>query len=196
MADDIEHKDEELEVETPENTESESSSTEDTPEEEIDYKALAEAEKERAEAERARAEAAEALIIKNKQIEKRHERKQEEDEQPAGLTREEVLELIKSTRSEEESPEAKALREAQEKVKQLEAQRAEAIRAAKAKVRRGGTGEQRDGDQPVKPKLAEGSPLKDFEWRGGNLYAKKLASGKVMFRRLNPRPGEKHSWIE
>mgnify|MGYP001600519257 CR=1 FL=1 len=190
MADDMEQKTaEELEAEAQAAEEAriaaESSSTEDNPEDETDYKALAEAEKQRA-------DAAEALIIKNKQIDKRHEKK---DEAP-GLSEERVLELIKAAQKEDESPEAKQLREAQEKVKLLEAQRAEAIRAAKARARGGGGGEHRDGDTAVKPKLPDNSPLKDFEWRGGDLYAKKLSSGKTMFRRAQPRPGEKHSWVE
>src|SRR4051812_46308545 len=78
----------------------------------IDYKVIAEAEK-------ARADAAEALIIKNKNIDKRHANKEGEN---AGLTEERVLELIKTaTVKDDDSPEAKALEEANKKVQELHA---------------------------------------------------------------------------
>src|SRR3990172_4657249 len=70
---------------------------------EIDYKALAEAEK-------ARADAAEALIVKNKNIDKRTE----------PLTEERVLELITLAKENADSPEVKALEEAQRKLKELQ----------------------------------------------------------------------------
>lgn len=79
MADDIEKKEdveEEAKVKTEEEPEDDSGSSK----EEIDYEALAKAERERANAEEVKRLEAEALIIKNKKLEKRHKEEDIEDE--------------------------------------------------------------------------------------------------------------------
>ena len=155
--------------------------------EDIDYKALADAEK-------ARADAAEALIVKNKKLEKRHEN------EPAPLTREEVLELIAQTaQTNDQSPEAKALADAQKAVAELQAKNAELARAAIARASAGDNpaSTQRDGlPTEHEPKLPANSPLKDYEYMGNGLYRKKLSSGKHMFRRHPAQPGLPTAWTE
>lgn len=156
---------------------------------EIDYKALAEAEK-------ARADAAEALIVKNKNLAKQN--KGQEDETPA-LTEERVAELIAAaTKNGEQSEEAKKLEDAQKVVKQLEAKNAEIARALKGKesANKEGASEHRDGLPSEVPKLPENSPLKSYKYMGKGIYSKKLASGKTMFKNVNPAPGEHKTWIE
>ena len=128
---------------------------------EVDYKILAEAEK-------ARADAAEALIMKNKNIYKRSD-----------LTEERVLELIAlSKENKDDSPEAKALTEAQAKVKELTAKHEEAIRALKAKdgISNDPSSTRHDPLKPEEPKLPPGSPLAGYKHLGNGLYSKKLTS--------------------
>lgn len=171
---------EETEVEKETTEESEGSSTE-----EVNWEEVAKAEKERA-------DAAERLIIKNKNIQKREERKEQ-----SGLTEERVLELIRSAQVDIDDPDAKALAEAQKRVKVLEAKNNEIIRAAKKKDTTSSDTAQthRDGERAVAPKLPDNSPLKDYEHKGNGIYAKKLASGQFHYVRRNAQPGEKRSWV-
>lgn len=158
-------------------------------EEEIDYKTLAEAEK-------TRADAAEALIVKNKSIAKRQEGKEGEQ---AGITEERVLELIKAAKtSEDESPEAKALAEAQKNLKVIQAKNTEIARALKNKgtPQKEVAGTERDGEKVADPKLPEGSPLKGYEYKGSGIYAKKLASGKTLFVNTKAQVGQQKKWTE
>lgn len=157
-------------------------------EQEIDYKTLAEAEK-------LRADAAEALIIKNKNITKRQEGKEGEQ---AGLTEERVLELINAAKSTDESPEAKALAEAQKNLKIIQAKNAEIARALQNKTtpQRDVAGTQRDGEATIEPKLPEGSPLKSYKHEGNGIYSKKLASGKTLKINTKAGVGEQKKWIE
>ena len=171
MADDIEHKEEDLEEE--EKSESEESES-DAPlqEEEIDYKTLADAEK-------TRADAAEALIVKNKSIAKR---KEGQEGEPPSLSEERVLELIRQAKAEEhDSPEAQALADAQKNLKMIQAKNTEIARALqnKGKPQSAAPGTQRDAEELPKPKLPEGSPLKDYEYKGDGVYSKKLPNGKT-----------------
>lgn len=156
---------------------------------EIDYKALAEAQE-------ARALAAEALIVKNKAIAKRAETKEGED---TGLTEERVLELIKTAtaKNEDDSVEAKALEEANKRLKELQAKNTEIVRAFKAKdgVSKDTATTQRDGEKGTEPKLPDNSPLKAFKYEGNGIYSQKLASGKTMFKNVNAGPGQPKSWI-
>jgi hypothetical protein len=163
--------------------------------EEVDYKALAEAEKARADAAEEARLAAEALIVKNKAIAKRTENK--DGEQPT-LTEEKVLEMIKlATAKEDESPEAKALEEANKKVAEAKAKLAEIARAQKAKelARSDTAGTHFDGQLGTEPKLPDNSPLKTFKYEGNGIYSLKLASGKTMFKNTKPGPGQASSWI-
>lgn len=160
---------------------------------EPDYKALAESNAALAAAQQARADAAEALIIKNKNINKRT------DEQPTSLTEERVLELIRSARDDsDESPEAKALADAQATVKTLAAQNAELIRGDKSKdgVVKNPASTHRDPLPEVAPKLAAGSPLADFKHLGNGIYSKKLASGKTMYKNTKAQGNERKTWVE
>lgn len=152
---------------------------------EPDYKALAEAEK-------ARADAAEALIIKNKSITKRND-------EPSALTEERVLELIRTAKDDsDESPEAKALADAQAKVKTLQSEKDELLRAQKGKdgTSSNPASTHRDPLPEVAPKLAPGSPLAGFQHLGNGLYSKKLATGKTMFKNTQAQGNERKSWVE
>lgn len=159
---------------------------------EIDYKALADAEK-------ARADAAEALIIKNKALAKREEKKT--DEAPTAITEEKIAEIVlktlAQTKETDDSPEATAYAQAQAKVKELQAKNAEIARALKAKdttVSDTAT-THRDGEKGTEPKLPDNSPLKAFKYEGNGIYSQKLASGKTMFKNVNAGPGQPKSWI-
>lgn len=158
-----------------------------------DYKAIAEANEALAVAEKERADAAEALIIKNKKIEKRQGQGDET------LTEERVLELIEASKVKvDDSEEAKRLDEANKKVKEAQAKTAELARALKAKetASKDIISAQRDGLPGAAPKLPENSPLKTYKYDGNNIYSKKLPSGKTLFRNTKPNPGEPKSWVE
>ena len=163
----------------------------------IDYKAIAESNAEMLAAEKARADAAEALITKNKALLKRQEIKDEEDKP---LTRKEALELIEATkiRDDDDSVEAKALIDANKRVKELEAKNTEIARALKAKdgVSKDSTTTHFDGSPNSDPKLPDNSPLKAYKYLGNGVYSKKLVSGKTMFRNANPGPGQQKTWVE
>ena len=180
---------EKKDVTTEETTTEQEVVTPEVPSQEIDYKALADAEK-------ARADAAEALIVKNKAIAKRAENKGEEN---TGLTEERVIELIKTAtvKNEDDSVEARAYAEAQAKVKELQAKNAEIARALKAKdgLSKDTATTQRDGEKGTDPKLPENSPLKAFKYEGNGIYSQKLASGKTMFKNVNPGPGQPKTWV-
>ena len=160
--------------------------------EEIDYKALADAEK-------ARADAAEALIVKNKALVKREEKKNDDGTEP--LTEEKVAEIVQKalaqSKETDDSPEAKAYAEAQAKVKELQAKNSEIARALKAKdsISKDSATTHRDGEQGTDPKLPDNSPLKAFKHEGNGVYSLKLASGKTMFKNVNAGPGQPKSWI-
>lgn len=159
-----------------------------------DYKAIAEANEALAIAEKERADAAEALIIKNKKIEKRQVNQGDET-----LTEERVLELIEASKVKvDDSEEAKRLDEANKKVKEAQAKTAELARALKAKetASKDIISAQRDGLPGAAPKLPENSPLKAYKYKGNNIYSKKLPSGKTLFRNTKPNPGEPKSWVE
>ena len=156
-------------------------------EQEIDYKTLAEAEK-------VRADAAEALIIKNKNIAKRQEGKEGE----ILLTEERVLELINQAKADtDESPEAKALAEAQKNLRVIQAKNTEIARALKNK----GTpvkdvaGTERDGEKGTEPKLPEGSPLKAYKHEGNGIYSKKMPNGKTLFINTKASAGQQKKWV-
>ena len=156
-------------------------------EQEIDYKTLAEAEK-------VRADAAEALIIKNKNIAKRQEGKEGE----TSLTEERVLELINQAKADtDESPEAKALAEAQKNLRVIQAKNTEIARALKNK----GTpvkdvaGTERDGEKGTEPKLPEGSPLKAYKHEGNGIYSKKMPNGKTLFINTKASVGQQKKWV-
>lgn len=166
----------------------------DPSQEEVDYKALAEAEK-------ARADAAEALIVKNKALAKRNETKPEGE--PQALTEEKVVELIKkvvttSKEDSDDSPEAKAYADAQAKVRELQAKNAELGRAQKAKdgVSKDSATTHRDGEAGTEPKLPDNSPLKAYKYEGNGIYSIKLASGKTMFKNTKVKPGQPSSWVQ
>ena len=147
---------------------------------EIDYKALAEAEK-------ARADAAEALIVKNKNIDKRTE----------PLTEERVLELITLAKENADSPEVKALEEAQRKLKELQGKNDEITRALKAKeTTPSDPPTQHDPLPKVEPKLPEGSPLASYKHMGNGLYSKKLTTGKTVFINTKAQGNERKKWVE
>jgi len=187
MADDIEK--EEVSEDEDSTTTTETESTAPLQEEEIDYKTLAEAEK-------VRADAAEALIIKNKAIAKRREGK--EGEEPS-LTEERVQELIKAAiATTDESPEAKALAEAQRNLKVIQAKNAEIARALKNKAtpQKEVAGTERDGEKGTEPKLPEGSPLKSYKHEGNGIYSKKLANGKTLFVNTKAAVGQQQKWVE
>lgn len=181
------------EVKTEEVT-TESSSTEDT----TDYKAIAEAEKARADAAEEARLAAEALIVKNKAIAKRQENK-EGEQQP--LTEDKVAEIVKnvlaSTKAEDDSPEAKALEEANKKLAETKAKLAEVARAQQSseQKRSDSATTHFDGSKVTAPKIAENSPLKDFKYEGNGIYSQKLSSGKTMFKNTNAGPGQPKTWI-
>lgn len=164
----------------------------EVPSQEIDYKALADAEK-------ARADAAEALIIKNKSMAKREEKKNDDETTP--LTEEKVAEIVAKalaqSKETDDSPEAKAYAEAQAKVKELQTKNGEIARALKAKegVSKDSATTHRDGEKGTDPKLPENSPLKAFKHEGNGIYSLKLASGKTMFKNVNAGPGQPKSWI-
>ena len=156
-------------------------------EQEIYYKTLAEAEK-------VRADAAEALIIKNKNIAKRQEGKEGE----TSLTEERVLELINQAKADtDESPEAKALAEAQKNLRVIQAKNTEIARALKNK----GTpvkdvaGTERDGEKGTEPKLPEGSPLKAYKHEGNGIYSKKMPNGKTLFINTKASVGQQKKWV-
>lgn len=159
---------------------------------EVDYKALADAEK-------ARADAAEALIIKNKAIAKREEKKN--DDGPDPLTEEKVAEIVAKalaqSKETDDSPEAKAYAEAQAKVKELQAKNAEIARALKSKntASNNSATTHFDGQKGTEPKLPENSPLKEFTHIGNGVYSLKLKSGKTMFKNTNPGPGQPKTWV-
>lgn len=188
MAEDIKKEEvvEEEVVETDESAkDSESSSTE-----EVDWKAVADAEK-------ARADAAEKLIVKNKSISKRQEKKEDEEKPESGLTEERVLELINASKGDADDPDVKALAEAQRRVKELEGKNSEITRTIKKKdtTRTETTVEKRDAEKGTAPKLPENSPLKGFEHKGNGIYAKKLPNGQQHFVNRNAGPGQKRAWV-
>ena len=157
-------------------------------EQEIDYKTLAEAEK-------VRADAAEALIIKNKSIAKR---KEGDGETPV-LSEKRVSELIQQAlTSQDVSPEATALAEAQKNLRVIQAKNAEIARALKNKSTpvKDVAESHRDGEQAPAPKLPEGSPLKSYKHEGGGIYSKKLANGKTLYINSKPGMGEQKKWVK
>lgn len=161
---------------------------------EVDYKALADSNAALAAAEKARADAAEALIIKNKSASKR-----KEDETTTTLSEERVKELIREAKGEnDDSPEAKALTDAQATVKRLEAEKAELIRSAKSKnnASNDGSSTHHDGIPKIEPKLPSNSPLNGFKHLGNGIYSKKLKSGKMMYRNLHAQGNERKTWVE
>lgn len=163
------------------------------PPKEPDYKALAEQNAALAAAEKARADAAEALIVKNKNIQKR------DDGSPQLLTEERVKELIsEAQKSGDDSPEAKALTDAQAAVKQVMAKNEELKRALAGKdtVQKNPPSTHQDPLPEEAPKLAPGSPLADFKHLGNGLYSKKLATGKTMFKNTRAQGNERKSWVE
>lgn len=156
-------------------------------EQEIDYKTLAEANA-------VALAAAEALIIKNKNIAKR-----QEGGETTTLTKEDVLALIAQAKAgEDDSPEAKALAEAQRNLKIIQGKNAEIARALKNKAtpQRDVAGTQRDGETIADPKLPEGSPLKSYKHEGGGIYSKKLASGKTLYMNTKAGVGEQKKWVK
>lgn len=158
-----------------------------------DYKALHEQSEALREAEKARADAAEALIVKNKNIQQRKEG------DPQGLTEERVREIVlEAQKKGDDSPEAKILSDAQAKVKKLEGERDEAIRAlaGKEKTLKDPPSTQHDPLPEQAPKLPDGSPLKDFKHLGNGLYSMKLSTGKTMFKNTKAQGNERKSWIE
>jgi|SRR3990167_2535119 len=184
--DEVDNKEEELD-ETPEGEPENSESDAPLQEEEIDYKTLAEAEK-------VRADAAEALIVKNKNIIKR----QGGEGEATTLTKEDVLELIKQSKeSDDDSPEARNLAEAQKNVKVLQAKNAEIARALKNKgtPSRDVAGTERDGEQVPQPKLPEGSPLKSYKHEGNGIYSKKMPNGKTLFMNTKAAVGQQKKWV-
>lgn len=187
------------EAEAKAKAEEEAKATESSSTEETDYKAIAEANEALALAEKARADAAEALIVKNKAIAKRQENKDGESET---LTEDKVTEIVKnliaSTKSEEESPESKALVAAEQAAKEARAKVAELGRALKAKdtVSKDIATTHRDGEVVTAPKLPENSPLKEFTHIGNGVYSLKLKNGKTMFKNTNAGPGQPKTWIE
>lgn len=144
-----------------------------------------------ADAEKARADAAEALIVKNKNIEKR----QKGDD--TTLTKDDVLELIKQSKEGDESPEAKALAEAQQNLKAVQAKNAEIARALKSKETpsKAAPGTQRDGDKPLEPKLPEGSPLKSYTHQGNGVYFKKMPNGKTLYINTKATANQPKKWV-
>lgn len=158
--------------------------------EEIDYKVIAEANEALAKAEAARADAAEALIVKNKAIEKRQVN--------PTLTEERVLELIKTATKEEASPEALALEEATKNLAIAKAKTAEIARSLKAKegTRSDSANTHFDGEKGTAPKLQDNSPLKEFKYEGNGIYSQKLKSGKTMYKNQNAGPGQPKTWVE
>ncbi len=186
MADDIENK-EEVAEETTDVVAEVAESDAPSQEQEVDYKILAEAEK-------VRADAAEALIIKNKNIAKR-----QEGGETTTLTKEDVLALIAESKGNaDESPEAKALEEAQKNLKIIQARNTEISRALKNKgtPQRDVAGTQRDGETVAEPKLPEGSPLKSYKHEGNGIYSKKLASGKTLYKNTKAGVGEAKTWVK
>jgi len=160
-------------------------------EQEIDYKTL----KTLAEAEKVRADAAEALIIKNKSIAKR---KEGDGETPV-LSEKRVSELIQQAlTSQDVSPEATALAEAQKNLRVIQAKNAEIARALKNKSTpvKDVAESHRDGEQAPAPKLPEGSPLKSYKHEGGGIYSKKLANGKTLYINSKPGMGEQKKWVK
>lgn len=157
---------------------------------EIDYKALAEAEK-------ARADAAEALIVKNKALAKREDKK---DGDGQTLTKDDVIEIVKTFTAKEadDSVEAKALEEANKRLKELQAKNAEIARALKAKdgVSKDSASTHFDGSSVSEPKLTDNSPLKSYKYMGNGVYSKKLANGKTLYKNVNPGPGGNKMWVE
>lgn len=81
--------------------------------------------------------------------------------------------------------------------KKIVAKNTELARALRAKdtITDNAMGEHRDGLPNEAPKLADNSPLKGYEWKGGNTYTKKLSNGKTLFRNAKPLPGEPKTWV-
>lgn len=199
MADEIETKVEEapepVEVEKPE-TEEKPEATENL---EKDNENLLKAE---LEAQRERAEAAEALIIKNKAMAKRHKDDDPEEipEEERPITRKELEEALSNFKPKsEESDEAKRLAEANRRIKEIEAQKAEIARALKSKeqVTTAEPGTHRDPTPGAMPKISaiDAKGLKDsgYTWDGiKRLWKKPLSGGKYLYTR-NLQDKE---WIE
>lgn len=189
MADDIdkdkEGKEPEVIPETPETPEP------DAPSQEEQMELL----KTLAEAEKARADAAEALIVKHKSIQKR--KGGEGGDEPQALTEERVRELIKESRGSDDSPESKALEEAEKNLRELKAKSEEIARALKSKETpaRAAPGTKRDGEPKLEPKLPEGSPLKSYTHVGNGVYSKKLANGKTLFINTKATANEPKKWV-
>lgn len=55
---------------------------------------------------------------------------------------------------------------------------------------------QRDGLPTTEPKLSKDSPLRAYKYLGNNIYSKKLANGKTLFRNAKPGPGQPKNWVE
>lgn len=53
-----------------------------------------------------------------------------------------------------------------------------------------------DGQKKDEPKLPENSPLKEYKYMGKGIYAKKLKSGKTIFKNTRATPGTAKMWIE
>lgn len=81
--------------------------------------------------------------------------------------------------------------------KKVVAEKAELARAIKAKETTYSDTAltQQDGQPKVEPKLPANSPLKQYEYKGNGLYAKKLASGKTMFKNTKAMPGQPKVWV-
>lgn len=172
---------------------------EDLSQKEVDYKVIAEANEELAKAEKARADAAEALIIKNKALQKREEKKN--DNESEALTEDKVAEIVQKTlaqaKENNDSPEAKALEEANKKLAEIQAKNAEIIRAQKAKetISKDSAQTVVDAEKGVEPKLEANSPLKEYKFMGNGVYSQKLASGKTHYVRNPKVPGLPNSWV-
>ena len=202
--------------------------TEESSSTEVDYEAVALAEQERA-------NAAEALIIKNKRIEKRNE-EEPVDEEDRPITKRELASFLQSERhaTQKELKEVQALSIARANTSsETEAQAAlvfwknrviptgsleEDIKfaigglnqkkitskvselkralAAKDTVTTDDSTAQRDPLPAVAPKLSASSPLVGFEHKGNGIYAKKLQSGKTMYRNTKALGNERKTWVE
>lgn len=53
-----------------------------------------------------------------------------------------------------------------------------------------------DGQKKDDPKLPENSPLKEYKYMGKGIYAKKLKSGKTIFKNTRAISGQPKMWIE
>jgi len=195
MADDIE-KQKLAEAEAKAKAEADSSLEKEQP----DYKALAEANEAMAKAEKIRADAAEALIIKNKEITRRNkDGNAEGEDKPVTKKDLEELEARLKPKLNEESPEEKALKEANENLEKIKIQHAELARAFKSKagVNNNPASGHEDGTPGVEPKMDEGDKkmMKSagFEYDTvKKLWKKKLGGGKFIYT----KDSKTKEWIE